>query len=103
MKGKIVLVTGANGGLGTYVTQAFLDAGATVVGVSWKIQPSDFNSPAFTALPAEISTPAGAKTMVDSVIAQFGRLDVVAHTVGVSPVASPSPRQTTPISSACLI
>ena len=82
MKGKIALVTGANGGLGTYVTQALLDAGATVVGVSRKIQPSDFNSPAFTALPAEISTPAGAKTMVDSVIAQFGRLDVVAHTVG---------------------
>ena len=82
MKGKIALVTGANGGLGAYVTQALLDAGATVVGVSRKIQPSDFNSPAFTALPAEISTPAGAKTMVDSVIAQFGRLDVVAHTVG---------------------
>jgi len=36
MKGKVVLVTGANGGLGTYVTQAFLDAGATVVGTSRK-------------------------------------------------------------------
>ena len=55
MKDKIVLVTGANGGLGSYVTQAFLDAGATVVGVSRKIQQSEFNSPAFTALPAEIS------------------------------------------------
>jgi NAD(P)-dependent dehydrogenase (short-subunit alcohol dehydrogenase family) len=82
MKDKIVLVTGANGGLGTYVTQAFLDAGATVVGVSRKIQQSDFNSPAFTALPAEISTAAGAKNMVESVVARFGRLDVVAHTVG---------------------
>jgi len=26
MQGKVVLVTGANGGLGSYVTQAFLDA-----------------------------------------------------------------------------
>jgi len=82
MKNKVVLVTGANGGLGSYVTQAFLDAGAIVVGVSRKIQQSDFNSPAFTALPAEISTAAGAKIMVESVVARFGRLDVVAHTVG---------------------
>jgi NAD(P)-dependent dehydrogenase (short-subunit alcohol dehydrogenase family) len=53
-----------------------------VVGVSRKIQQSDFNSPAFTALPAEISTAAGAKSMVESVVARFGRLDVVVHTVG---------------------
>ena len=51
MQGKIVLVTGANGGLGNYVTQAFLDAGATVIGTSRKIQQSDFKSLNFTALP----------------------------------------------------
>ena len=56
MEGKVVLVTGANGGLGTYVTQAFLDAGATVIGTSRKIQQSDFSSPSFTALAAEISS-----------------------------------------------
>jgi len=82
MKGKVVLVTGASGGLGTYVTQAFLDAGATVVGTSRKIQQSDFNSPNFTAVPAEISTREGAKVLVDQVVARFGKLDVLAHTVG---------------------
>jgi NAD(P)-dependent dehydrogenase (short-subunit alcohol dehydrogenase family) len=82
MKGKVILVTGANGGLGRYVTQAFLDAGATVVGVSRKIQQSDFNGPAFTALSAEISTAAAATSMVESVVARFHRLDVVVHTVG---------------------
>lgn len=82
MKGKIVLVTGANGGLGTHVTQAMLDAGATVAGLSLKIQQSDFKSSAFTAFPAEISTAAGANSAVDAVLARFGRLDVVAHTVG---------------------
>jgi NAD(P)-dependent dehydrogenase (short-subunit alcohol dehydrogenase family) len=45
MKGKVVLVTGANGGLGTYVTQAFLDAGATVIGTSRKIEQSDSSNP----------------------------------------------------------
>src|SRR6266498_5633086 len=82
MKGKVVLVTGANGGLGTYVTQALLDAGATVIGTSRKIQQSDFNNLSFTALPAEISTREGAKVLVDQVVARFGKLDVLAHTVG---------------------
>jgi len=82
IKGKIVLVTGANGGLGRDVTQAMLDAGATVVGTSRKIQASEFNSSAFNALPGELSTPAGAQSVVDFVVSKFGRLDVLAHTVG---------------------
>jgi NAD(P)-dependent dehydrogenase (short-subunit alcohol dehydrogenase family) len=64
------------------VTQAFLDAGATVIGTSRKIQQSDFNSPSFTALPGEISTREGATALVEQVIARFKRIDVVAHTVG---------------------
>jgi NAD(P)-dependent dehydrogenase (short-subunit alcohol dehydrogenase family) len=82
MKGKIVLVTGANGGLGAYVTQAFLDSGATVIGTSRTIRQSDFNHPDITAMPAEISTRDGAKTLVDQIVARFGKLNVLAHTVG---------------------
>src|SRR6266446_6497153 len=82
MKAKVVLVTGANGGLGTYVTQAFLETGANVIGTSRKIQQSDFNSPGFTAMRAEISTREGAEILVDQVVARFGRIDVLAHTVG---------------------
>jgi len=82
MKGKVVLVTGADGGLGLHVTQAFLDAGATVVGTSRKIQQSDFKSPGFTAMPADISTPKGAQGLVDQLVARFGRIEVLAHTVG---------------------
>lgn len=82
MKGKVVLVTGADGGLGAYVTQAFLDAGATVAGTSRKIQQSDFKSLSFAALPAEMSSGEGARSLADEVVARFGRLDVLAHTVG---------------------
>jgi NAD(P)-dependent dehydrogenase (short-subunit alcohol dehydrogenase family) len=82
MKGKVVLVTGANGGLGTYVTQAFLDAGATVVGTSRKIQQSEFNSPNFVAISGEISNRESARVLVDQAVALFGKLDVLAHTVG---------------------
>jgi NAD(P)-dependent dehydrogenase (short-subunit alcohol dehydrogenase family) len=82
MKDKVVIITGANGGLGTHVTNAFLDAGATVVGVSPNIRQSDFNHPNFTALPAEISTPESANVLVDQILTRFSRVDVLAHTVG---------------------
>jgi len=82
MKGKVVLVTGANGGLGIYLTQAFLDAGATVIGSSRSIRQSDFEGSAFIAVATEISNRENARALVDQVVSRFGRLDVLAHTVG---------------------
>lgn len=82
MQGRIVLVTGANGGLGRSVTQAFLEAGATVVGTSRKIQASEFRSSNFIAIAAELSKPESAKNLVDEVVGRLGKMDVVAHTVG---------------------
>lgn len=82
MQGKIVLVTGANGGLGSRVTQAFLDAGANVVGTSRKIEQSEFTRGNFVAMAAELSTAQGANALVEEVVARFGRIDVLAHTVG---------------------
>ena len=82
MPQKIALVTGANGGLGTHVTKALLDAGFAVVGLAPKIQQSDFDSPSFTALPASLNSLADAKKAVDTVIGRFGKIDVLAHLVG---------------------
>src|ERR1700726_3480921 len=82
MPGKTALVTGANGGLGTHVTQALLDAGFAVVGLAPKIQQSDFKSPNFTALPAALDSLAAAKKAAETVIARFGKIDVLAHLVG---------------------
>ena len=56
MLAKTALVTGANGGLGTHVTKALLEAGFTVVGLSPRIQQSDFNHPNFIALPAALTS-----------------------------------------------
>ena len=79
---KIALITGASGGLGTHVTKALLNAGATVVGLSPNIKQSDFDHPNFTALPASLSSLDAAKKAVDTVIARFGRVDILAHLVG---------------------
>jgi len=81
MAEKAALVTGANGGLGTHVTNALLDAGFAVVGLAPKIQQSDFPHANFTALAAEISSLADAKKAADTV-ARFGRIDILAHLVG---------------------
>ncbi len=82
MPEKTALVTGANGGLGTHVTKALLDAGFAVVGLAPRIQQSDFDHPNFTALPASLDSLAAAKKAADAVIARFGKIDVLAHLVG---------------------
>jgi NAD(P)-dependent dehydrogenase (short-subunit alcohol dehydrogenase family) len=82
MPAKIALVTGANGGLGTHVTKALLGAGFTVVGLSPRIQQSDFDHPNFIALPAALTSLDIAKKAVDTVVARCGRIDVLAHLVG---------------------
>jgi len=82
MPEKIAFVTGANGGLGTHVTKALLDAAFTVVGLAPRIQQSDFNHLNFIALPATLDSLNAAKKAVGSVIAQCGKIDVLAHLVG---------------------
>jgi NAD(P)-dependent dehydrogenase (short-subunit alcohol dehydrogenase family) len=82
MAARTALVTGATGGLGTHVTKALLNADFMVVGLAPKIQPHDFDHPHFTALPAALDSLTAAKQAVDTVLAHFGKIDVLAHLVG---------------------
>ena len=82
MAGKVALVTGANGGLGTHVTKALLDAGFLVAGLAPKIQPRDFDHPHFTALATTLNSRDEASKAAETVIAHFGKIDLLAHTVG---------------------
>jgi NAD(P)-dependent dehydrogenase (short-subunit alcohol dehydrogenase family) len=82
MNGKVILITGAKGGLGTFVTEAFLATSAKVVGVSRSIQASDFKHPDFTAMPAELSSGEAARSLVGGVVERFGRIDALIHVMG---------------------
>jgi NAD(P)-dependent dehydrogenase (short-subunit alcohol dehydrogenase family) len=82
LAGKVALITGAKGGLGSFVTKAFLSAGASVAGVSRSIAGSDFDHPRFAAIPAELSSPETAETALDKTVSQFGRVDAVVHLMG---------------------
>ena len=82
LQGKVTLITGAKGGLGSFVTEAFLAAGAKVVGVSRSIQANDFLHPEFTALPAELSSGEAARKLAGELVARFGRIDALVHVMG---------------------
>jgi len=82
MADRVALVTGANGGLGTHVTNALLDAGFLVVGLARTIKASDFTHPHFTALSAKLDSLDSARRAADTVVARFGKIDVLAHLVG---------------------
>jgi NAD(P)-dependent dehydrogenase (short-subunit alcohol dehydrogenase family) len=79
---KVALVTGANGGLGTHVTRALLDAGFLVAGLAPKIGPHDFDHPHFTALPSTLNNLDEARKVAEAIVAHFGKIDLLAHTVG---------------------
>lgn len=82
LEGKIALIMGAKGGLGTSVTRAFLAAGASVAGVSRSISPADFADAHFTAMPADLSSGDAARQVVADVVAQLGRVDILVHVMG---------------------
>ncbi len=70
--GRVVLITGASGGLGAAVTRAFLDAGADVATVSRS----------GSQIPADLTQPDEAARAVEAARARFGRLDALVHLAG---------------------
>jgi len=83
LQGKVILITGAKGGLGTFVTNSFLEAGARVFGVSRSIADSDFPHPNFLAVAAELSDGERARQVAEEVRNKTGRIDGLVHLVGV--------------------
>ena len=70
--GRVVLIAGASGALGTVVTQAFLEAGASVAAVSRS----------GSEISADLTRPDEAARAVQTVLGRFGRLDVLLHLAG---------------------
>lgn len=82
MKDTVVFITGAKGGLGTFVTQKFLATGATVVGASRSISKEDFSSPNFTPHPVDFTRATAVREAIESTVARAGKLDVLVHVLG---------------------
>ncbi len=81
-EGRVVLVTGVTGGLGGAVARAFLESGATIAGVSRERDHNSFPGEKYMGVAADASSPEGAKSAVENVLANLGRIDALAHLVG---------------------
>jgi 3-oxoacyl-[acyl-carrier protein] reductase len=83
MKDRVVFITGARGGLGTFVTQRFLSTGATVIGASRSIAQEDFPGAAnFVPLAVDFTKSDAVRGAIEFVVGRFGKLDVLVHVLG---------------------
>ena len=82
MSDKVVLISGAKGGLGTFVTQRFLATGAKVVGTARSISQEDFPAANFVALPADLTKTSAVNSMIGAIVGRYQQLDVLIHVVG---------------------
>jgi NAD(P)-dependent dehydrogenase (short-subunit alcohol dehydrogenase family) len=95
LSGRVALVTGGSQGIGAGIAQVLVEAGATVVTCAR----SAVEAPALgtTHLTCDVRDPEAVSAMVQSVMAEHGRLDVVVNNAGGSPyaeAATTSPRFT---------
>lgn len=82
MKSKVVLITGANGGLGTSIVQGFLATGATVAGASNSISAKEFPQPNFFPISGDLTKADVANDVVKTVVDRYKRLDILIHVLG---------------------
>ncbi|WP_213575310.1 glucose 1-dehydrogenase [Rhodococcus sp. USK13] len=95
LTGKVALVTGASRGLGLAISRGLLEAGATVIVSSRKIEACEGAVAALnesgpgTAHPFALHVGKwdSIEPAVDSIIEQFGSIDIVVNNAGIAPLA----------------
>ena len=92
LSGRVVLVTGGSRGIGLGITQAFLDAGATVVTCARSETPTVDGAEHRVC---DVRDPDAVTSLVQGIVATHGRLDVLVNNAGGAPAtdaATASPR-----------
>lgn len=82
VSGKVVIITGASGGLGAVVTKAFLDNGARVIGVDRNAHSRNADHPSLSHFAVALDSPEAVRMLVEDVMDLHGRIDAVVHLVG---------------------
>jgi len=85
-EGKVVLVTGANSGIGEAIAVAFQEAGATVFAIARRqeaLEAARARHPDIHWLRADVANAKEVSATVASAVSEAGRLDVVVNNAGV--------------------
>src|SRR6478752_1606489 len=93
LAGKVAIVTGGSRGLGLAAAQALVAEGANVLicargadaltQAERDLQRLAVSGARVTSVAADVSTDAGARTVIEAAIKAFGRIDVVVNNVGL--------------------
>lgn len=89
MSARVILVTGANGGMGLAIARAFLsesDSNVVALGVHARREDAGKlaaeNSPRCFCVPLDVGSPQSWKEAVGALIAEHGRIDVLVNNAG---------------------
>lgn len=84
----VVLVTGCSSGFGEAIALGFAQRGDTVIATMRRPEKASAAltgfGPNLTVAPLDVTDPASRQQAIDSVITQFGRIDVLVNNAGVS-------------------
>lgn len=87
LKGRIALITGAASGIGAAIATAFTEKGATVAVADLKAEPAQALASTLNngsrAFMCDVSDATAVHSLVDQVLATFGRIDVLVNSAGV--------------------
>jgi NAD(P)-dependent dehydrogenase (short-subunit alcohol dehydrogenase family) len=100
LDGKVAIVTGASSGLGVAFAKALAEAGADLVLAARRVDRLESTRRLVEgagrralAVPADVSRPDDAQTVVDAAVAEFGHVDVLVNNAGKG-TAVPATRET---------
>lgn len=91
LSGRVVVVTGAGGNIGSGIARRMVAAGATVVAHT-RSSPvghlQDRSGEPLAGVVADLATADGPRDLVEMVLQHLGRLDALVNNAGIQPVAS---------------
>jgi 2-deoxy-D-gluconate 3-dehydrogenase len=91
LTGKVAIVTGGNGGIGLGMARGLAQAGASIAIVGRNLDKSKAAAAALSdhggkaiAIGADVTDPSAVRAMVETTLAQLGRIDILINNAGVN-------------------
>ena len=81
---KVVLITGATGGIGGAIAEQMKNAGATVVVTGRNLEKLNTFDDSFIKIQSDLSVDGAAEKLVNDTIAKCGRIDVLINNAGIT-------------------